>query len=318
MNPLFNALTAYFSTNTPEARASALTALVEAYNQAKDAPEPETLALPPDNLARLRALAGRVNLDSAQELLSAIVDNETLLDRIAVYLSRPAGSDGLPPVVVRPAGEVETEAIAWIAVDGDRVQVRFPEKRDNFRELVKGLDYTWDWPYWYRLIDFKAGQPAHRAAELGHRLLAAGFCVVLPTAGIRDMAITGGYEPEQRRWVLALAGGDHQGWFALWWAYSEDCYAAAKKISGSHYAKPYVIVPPEHYDEVLDFARMYDFRVSSSARRIADQARQLREGALVVTVAPVEANNGPVPAAGFPDLDIPDVVEIDENLVDDD
>lgn len=58
----------------------------------------------------------------------------------------------------------------------------------------------------------------------------------------------------------------------------------AKRLKGSRYAPPYVVVPPEHYEEVLDFAQVYGFQLSKGAQDVAESAKARRDAALTAKV----------------------------------
>ena len=214
-------------------------------------------------------------------------------------------------VIVRPE-DTKTESLVWLNVDGDKISVDFPEKRKdntNFEWIAETFGLKWDGKVLSRFIDQWAGDPTDRAAELGHKLLANGFSVVFPGERIQEMAIAGEYEPECRRWVLASREGKYEGWFVLRWAYAEDCYEAAKGISGSWYDKPDVVAPPEQFAEVIDFAQMYRFRFSQGALALVVQAKAMLDSALLVSVEQREDEDYP--------LDLPTLAWEDDDLADD-
>lgn len=186
---------------------------------------------------------------------------------------------------IRPENP-KTETVAEIRALENSVEISFPEKRDDFRELVKEkLHMKWADGCWKRSLNTKNGTAADRAAEAGHRLLAAGFPIRIFDEEIREKAITGTYEPECTRWIMVRnEDAAYAGWFAIVWAREEDFYKAAKKIAGAKYSRPHVVVPPEQFEEVLDFAKMYGFKVSTWARELIENARTARENMLVVKV----------------------------------
>ncbi|MDD4422527.1 MAG: hypothetical protein PHD46_05785, partial [Eubacteriales bacterium] len=83
-------------------------------------------------------------------------------------------ADAQIEATVRPEKTV-TETVAEISISNDTVKVHFLEKRDDFREAVKGLKFSWVDGHWKRKIKNKNGTPEDRAAEVGHHLLAKGF-----------------------------------------------------------------------------------------------------------------------------------------------
>ena len=108
---------------------------------------------------------------------------------------------------VRPENPV-TETVAEIRVIETILEIGFPEKRDDFRELVKSkLKMRWNGRCWSRKIMFKNGNVNDRAAEAGHLLLAEGFSIRVYDEQIRQNAINGKYEPEITRWIMARVKG---------------------------------------------------------------------------------------------------------------
>ncbi len=229
----------------------------------------------------------------------------------------------LPPQVValvRPT-EPKTETVAEINIDDNRIMVIFPEYRDDFRKLIRfGLGYRWNRQYWIRKIGPLNGLLADRAAETGHRLLAGGFPIRIHDSLIRARAIAGDYQPEPKRWVSRLVTGTYKDWFCITWPYEEDYYATAKRIAGSRYVpKQGIAVPAEHFDEVLDFAEIHEFHVSPGAQKLAEEARAIREAALVVRVPPPKKRRATAAIVKAPlQLEAPDEVNISDDLRDDD
>lgn len=270
----------------------------------------EAIAADTGSVAQKGPTIGR---PSWRTLLRRIGEDEALLALIVRYLNsggEMTRAHAIPGQMLRPQEPV-TETVAWVSVVGNTIKIDFPEKHEDFREIVKGLGCTWEPIYWARKVDEFA--ISDRAAELCHELLAGGFSVVAPNEIVKEMTISGDFEPECRRWIMA-AKGDYRGWFKIWWARSEDCYDAAIKITGSKYDKPCVVAPPEHYEEVVDFAEMYDFHFDGQALALLEQARDFRASAIVVDVSKVER---PGPQTGIPELTIPEEIGIDDDLADD-
>lgn len=230
-----------------------------------------------------------------------------------------AASAAKAEATVRP-DKPRTETVAEVRIAGNTIEVVFPEKRDDFREIIRfQMRFRWAGTCWRRQIGQFNGAVADRAAEVGHCLLAARFPVRIFDAEIRERAIRGEYAPEPRRWVHKQLDGRYAGWFRITWPKNQALYEAARRIKGSKYAEGAVYVPPEQFDEVLDFAERYQFHVSPGARELAEAARRIREQALVAKVAPVRQPEPVLVEAGRvpPKLDIPEDVTVDDDLRDD-
>lgn len=206
---------------------------------------------------------------------------------------RPAEPPAPPAVVaearaeatVIPAARVTATPAEFRQVDGG-IHIIFPEKRDDFRAIVKACGYRWSDDHW-RCAGPTAGDPAERLVEAAHRLLAGGFPVIVQDADLRRRAVAGEFEPRHTRWIERCNAATHlRGWFLLSWSYEEDYYAPSRQIPGSVWEKPYVAVPPEQFEELLDFADRYDFRLSPGAQEAVKQARANRAAALITDIQP--------------------------------
>lgn len=225
------------------------------------------------------------------------------------------GVDAKIEAAVRPENP-KTETVAEIRALEKEVEINFPEKRDDFRKLVKDMGYRWDNGCWRRKLYAKNGTPQDRAAEAGHRLLGAGFVIRIYDESIRNKAITGDYEPECTCWVQKRTEGKYDGWLAINWGHDEDFYSVAKRLPGARWSKPSMVVPPENFEEVLDFAQMYGFKVSEAAQGVIEAARYAKEATLTAKVEPVK-KQGKVIADGKPPvLEVPVEVGIDDEFKD--
>lgn len=225
-------------------------------------------------------------------------------------IAEEAKIEALVEATVRPEKPL-TETVAEIRAGDTFVDVIFPEKREDFRQLVRfQLGYTWAETKWRRDLKSMNG-PAHdRAAELGNRLLAAGFAIRIFDDILRVHAVSGNYEPESKRWVMARTSGQYKGWYAINWPKGDDFYQAAKRLHGARYDKPFVVVPAAQFQEVLDFAEMYQFSISDGAKKVIETAQSVQANALTTSVTPRKKEKLPEPGDKPAPLNVPDNIEI--------
>ncbi|MCK7579282.1 MAG: hypothetical protein MZV65_28500 [Chromatiales bacterium] len=218
----------------------------------------------------------------------------------------------LAEATVRPTDEI-TATVAEIRLIGERIEIVFPEKREDFRQLIRyELGYAWSGTAWGRVITDRSGPLADRVIEAGHRLLSAGFPIRLQDADLRARAVAGDYAPEQKRWITGYTAGKYQGWLCLQWPKDDNIYTPAHRLPGCRYDKPNIAVPPASFDAIEDFAEAYQFAISDTARRYLDAARTAHESALIVEPARVAPS---MPES--PNLMPEATGEIDPDLLDD-
>lgn len=249
----------------------------------------EEMALSIESWEALEQCAADSGFTSKTRFLAAIANNPALLEKISLHFRAKTVDYGnlFDTPVVRPVKPV-TEVLTFIHIDGDTIQARHDEKNDDWFEVVKPLDYQWNRPFWEREINEATnGTAIDRAAELGHKLLAAGFCVVFPNPEIRDIAITGTYQPEQTRWIKMVVSGKNKNHFFIRWSRGDDMYNEASKLSGARYSKPGIAVPPEHVDEVLGFADIHGFQFTESAQGLVARCQTWRESGMVVDITAI-------------------------------
>jgi len=228
-----------------------------------------------------------------------------------------AKAEAMMEATVRPE-KPKTETVAEIRVDGQTVEVNFPEMRGDFRELVKNLRFRWNKEkyIWFRDVTIINGTPHDRAAELGNSLLALGIPIRIFDETLRVHAVYGTFELEQKRWITTCAEGKYEGWYVLSWPYGDDVYRAAKRLRGSRYDKPAILVPAEQYQEILDFAQMYQFAMTDDVQELINKARAIREKALTVKVNRRKEQELPRPGDVPAPLAIPKDVEVPDEFKD--
>jgi len=258
------------------------------------------------------------NTPSISVLLRRIGTDEKLLNAIGNYLNQPKNQQqfNIESIVIRPLS-VKTETIARIIIKDDLLSVIFPEKREDFKVVIKEkLGFHWLNDCWQRQIIPLNGSIADRASETGHQLLAAGFCVMPPNADIQKSAISGNYQPEIKRWIKRFVPADKKTnpFFTLQWRRPDDFYTQAMRMTGAKYHDGIITVPFEHYAEIEDFATLHEFKFSDAATELLNLAKTLRENAITVDVT---AKAEQPQDFERPVLTIPDDVAVADELLDD-
>lgn len=187
-----------------------------------------------------------------------------------------------PAECIKP-GRVE------IVVKDDSVKA-FYEKDDDFINIVKRLQFKWT-GVWERAISELTGSAEDRAAELGNRLLAAGFRVTIQDPKVREMAINGMFEPECERWIQYNTKKEKLA--IRWFDRNEYMYNAARKIPTSSYYSltGSVLVDISHYEEVIEYAALYGCKISKRAQVEIDRYKNIKYNKVEPVSAEIQDNN---------------------------
>lgn len=189
--------------------------------------------------------------------------------------------------IVYPENKI-TESVAEIEIKGDKVSSKF-EKDDKFKEIVKSLSFKWNNGAWERTINNLTGSSNDRAAELGNKLLNSGFPIMIMDAKIRNNAVNGIFEVECNRWITLRMAGDYAGCMAIkWWEDNDRLYKTARKLPGSRWNSKSVVIKIEHYKDVEEFARLYDFKFTEKALKTIEDYKKISENIPVVKPAKIE------------------------------
>lgn len=178
-----------------------------------------------------------------------------------------------------------TDTTVTIIKKDNQIFVKFPERNDKFRTVIKQLSFIWNEYYfcWYREVE----SVTDRIAQTGRELLESGFIVDFPDNESLQMAIDKSYNEEPYgRIGKSKDDGDFAGYFIVKWRYGYSLYDNAMRIKGARYCKPYVCIPKQRFREVLDFAEYHHCEISTKAMEMIASAKQEFESA--ITFNPTE------------------------------
>ena len=174
--------------------------------------------------------------------------------------------------IIEPS-EVKHDGVVEIIPTKNKIEVKY-EKNEDFRLLVKDLGYKWEENTWCRKITEFTGSYIDRAAELGNKLLNAGFRVCIVDYEIREKAINADYELECNRWVQY--NKKHDKLALKWWERNQDLYYSSRKLTGSKWdsESKSTLVNLSHYEQVEEFADMYGFNFSKAALEAIEEYKE--------------------------------------------
>ncbi|AVF28866.1 hypothetical protein [Paenibacillus larvae] len=181
--------------------------------------------------------------------------------------------------------EKVTNGVVEITFAEDCVSAKF-EYNEQFIKLLKqfGFNYERREKVWKRKISEVTGSAEDRAAEVGNQLLNAGFPICILDVEVREKAVQGIFEPECKRWIYRRMGTDD---FAIRWTDRSDMYRTARSLPGSKWDYPFVLVNVSHFEEVEEFAELYQFQFTQKACELIKTYKTSLESAAVVEPAAV-------------------------------
>lgn len=151
-----------------------------------------------------------------------------------------------------------------IVSDKEEVKAIF-EKNSDFIEIVKKIGYHWNGEYWYKKINETTGSMEDRAAELGNKLLNAGFPVIILDQDVRKKAIDGAFEPECTRWVKSVVGTNKL--VIKWCGFNDELYERSRTLPSAKWENG-MTINVAHHNEVEEFADLYEFKFTDAALRL--------------------------------------------------
>jgi hypothetical protein len=190
-----------------------------------------------------------------------------------------------PDTILRPLAP-QTDSIVRITFENDVLYLTIDHYNEDLRLTAKNLGFIWKRPSWARRITKFNGSAEDRIIEAAYRLLERNLIVHIPSAAFSERIENGDFTDEWTRWIAKHSGGKYDGHFSIRWHKSEDFYSEAKALPGARYSKRHVYVKKEHFEQVADFAQIYDFQISDGAYELIEEAKQAQNLQIRVELKP--------------------------------
>lgn len=176
-------------------------------------------------------------------------------------------------LIVKPISQESSKnGVVKIEFDSsDSILVKYV-KDEDFINIMKNQRYKWNGTAWVRKITEFTGSALDRIAEIGNALLNNGFTVQFPDNETKDTAIDGNYQLENDRWVKYNAEIDKIE--ITWKTRSDTLYNSCRKIPSAKWRNGCMLVSPEFYKDVEDFAETMGFAISQAAKNKIHQYKK--------------------------------------------
>lgn len=219
---------------------------------------------------------------SIRELVREWMENESKID--AVVESKDLETAVKEEATVYPENE-ETKDIAEISFTEESVDVDSP-KNEIIISVVKAAGYHWDGEKyrWCMEITPTRGASEERAAEVGNLLLNAGVPIRIYDENVRKKAVTADFLPQKHQWVLKSTDDEIK---IFWRDREHSLYDEAKRLPHAKYREGTMRVPARYFEEIREFAKLYNLGVSEAADALLAKEEQAYKEK--ITVAPQKA-----------------------------
>lgn len=227
-------------------------------------------------------------IDCREKRLESIVEEALEAIRDKEKTESPRGFEATAESTVYPENQT-TKDVAEIKENGDKIELK-SAKNDTIVKTVKSLGYRWNQnnKKWCLKLDATTGNPLDRVAEVGNALLNAGVPVLIFNEEARQKAISGGFEGVHPYWIChSKSTGD----LVVEWKIkiSEELFHRIKALPSAKYNDGKFHLSPKYYDEIRDFASLYNFRLSKGAEEILNKIEE--EDKARIRVIPATVNS---------------------------
>jgi len=139
---------------------------------------------------------------------------------------------------------------------------------------------------------------ADRAAEMGEKLLQAGYGVSVEEAVLEKRILSGRFAPAHGYWIMETEKPEY---LRLIYPYNPRLHRYLCMM-GAKWEKKQMLIPISCMDQMQDAIRLYDFRMTKEARRLAEAWEIARESATIYRPRRRRQDDGQRPADRFRDM----------------
>lgn len=230
--------------------------------------------------------------------------------------------------LLHPAQEVSSVIIDMRIHAEDRLVIEsVGSNPDILIPLMRQHQFTNDGKAFIKnLLLPQQGSATDRLAEIGQILHEAGLILNVQDAQVREL-ICGGYiAPISHRWVDFIEHKE-EAYFEVTWEYNNELYGKLKTIPGSLYVSKkegmpitpaHIKVPLLQYREMAHILDQSHFKWTDRAQKVANQLQEWYEHIPVIggEERPLPSKN--TPFLRPPVLELPEFVDIDNELLEND
>ncbi len=225
--------------------------------------------------------------------------------------------------ILKPSGTPILAVPVEVRINGRFIEMHHPERNEEitalayqFRAKLAADTYDRRFSHWRIEVNTLSGDKAHIAAHLAHCLLAKGFITEVKDPQVRELCISGLFEPFRGRHVTMVYSRKGRLMARLTWPRSDDLYKLAYTLPGAVYVNGGMQVPAKFIESVADFAATQDFVLSEASQRCLTRHKEaLAQGQIAEPQTARNRKKSDETAQGN-EMTVPDDYDIDRDLID--
>lgn len=190
-------------------------------------------------------------------------------------------------ITITPTDQTKGTVDIKLRDDEHSFSATYSEKDESFADICREHRMSKEYTAWTHVVSTLEGTLEDRAAELANHLLRAGYAVKCKNEKVREMAVNATFTPVHTRWIkrdgsdddLCVEVGTKEQLESLGKVPGVRCIVY-RRTGAHHYGK--AIIPLARYEEALDFASAYDYRLTPVAQQMVDEAIRRKQSAMTV------------------------------------
>jgi len=226
--------------------------------------------------------AARFWIDRRNNLISSLL-KEIEDTRIVSSEEKKVEKEAKEEAIIWPK-DSKTKTTAEIIIENEKIIV-LSDKNEIIINVLKEYNYHWnsDEHHWELKLTNLMGAAEDRAAEIANKLLLEGVPIIAYSQEVKIKAIYGTFKRLHTRWVTT-----QDNLCKIKWSKKEDYFKQSKLLPSARWKDGGMLISPKYYDEIIDFADIYNFKITEGAKKLLEQERLMYEGRLTVEPADIK------------------------------
>lgn len=159
----------------------------------------------------------------------------------------------------------------------DKIKVSAGEKNEDVRLYLRSKGFRWEDNAWYKTIETKYYKDniIDRIAQVANKLLSLGWAISVIDDIAREKAISGNFTKEFFRFIIKYKDNSVK---LTWKNKNNKLYNASRELPKSKWNSDNevygTVVNIAYYRELLDFAELYNFKITDEVMKMIEAYKE--------------------------------------------